>query len=152
MPQVHAPGSCPRLMPGTHARESNLSAGPRVYRAHENRDTRIMASSASGATYGSAVPEGAPALPPRISWGAVLAGGVVAVAVGTMLNILGVAIGASTVDATASATPGASSFGIGAGIWLLVANLIGLAVGGYVAARLSGTADATDSVLHGLSV
>ena len=38
------------------------------------------------------------------------------------------------------------------GIWLLVANLIGLAVGGYVAARLSGTADSTDSVLHGLSV
>ena len=52
----------------------------------------------------------------------------------------------------AGSTPGASSFGIGAGIWLLVANLIGLAVGGYVAARLSGTADSTDSVLHGLSV
>ncbi|TCZ57327.1 hypothetical protein EXY23_18085 [Roseicella aquatilis] len=69
-----------------------------------------------------------------------------------MLNILGVAIGASSVDATAGSTPGASSFGIGAGIWLLVANLIGLAVGGYVAARLSGTADSTDSVLHGLSV
>ena len=102
--------------------------------------------------YGTAPSDDAPALPPRISWGAVLAGGVVAIAVGTMLNILGVAIGASTVDATAGSTPGASSFGIGAGIWLLVANLIGLAVGGYVAARLSGTADSTDSVLHGLSV
>src|SRR3954454_11669936 len=113
-----------------------------------------MSSSSSGAAagYGAALPEGAPALPPRISWGAVFAGGVVAVAVGTMLNILGVAIGASTVDATAGSTPGASSFGIGAGIWLLVATLIGLAVGGYVAARLSGTADSTDSVLHGLSV
>ncbi|WP_241671569.1 hypothetical protein [Dankookia rubra] len=111
-----------------------------------------MQSQTTGATYGSAAPEGAPSLPPRISWGAVLAGGVVAVAVGTMLNILGVAIGASTVDASAGSTPGASSFGIGAGIWLLVANLIGLAVGGYVAARLSGTADSTDSVLHGLSV
>jgi hypothetical protein len=33
-----------------------------------------------------------------------------------------------------------------------VANLIGLAVGGYVAARFSGTADDTDGVLHGLSV
>jgi hypothetical protein len=39
-----------------------------------------------------------------------------------------------------------------AGGWLLVSNLIGLAVGGYVAARLSGTADKTDSALHGLSV
>jgi hypothetical protein len=106
----------------------------------------------AGTSFGTGLPEGAPALPPRISWGAVFAGGVVAVAVGTMLNILGVAIGATTVDATAGDTPGASAFGIATGVWLLVANLIGLAVGGYVAARLSGTADTTDSVLHGLSV
>ncbi|MFZ4406586.1 MAG: hypothetical protein ACOYOH_04555 [Paracraurococcus sp.] len=103
------------------------------------------------ATYGVTA-EGTSASPPRISWGAVFAGGVVAVAVGTMLNILGVAIGTSAVDATAGTTPGASAFGIGAGIWLLAANLIGLAVGGYTAARLSGSADGTDGVLHGLSV
>ena len=30
---------------------------------------------------GTAVPEGAPALPPRVSWGAVFAGGIVAIAV-----------------------------------------------------------------------
>jgi hypothetical protein len=70
-----------------------------------------------------------------------------------MLNVLGLAIGATTVDATVPGeTPSASSFGIGAGIWLLAANLIGLAVGGYVAARLSGTADGTDATLHGLAV
>jgi len=102
---------------------------------------------------GTAAAEGKPSLPPRISWGAVIAGAVVAVAVGTMLNILGVAIGATTIDPTAAGeTPTASSLGIGAGIWLLVANLIGLAAGGYVAARLSGTADGTDGILHGLSV
>ncbi|MDB5371497.1 MAG: hypothetical protein JWP04_139 [Belnapia sp.] len=101
---------------------------------------------------GTALPEGAPALPPRISWGAVFAGGVVAVAVGAMLSILGVAIGASAVDATNADTPGAGTFSMAAGIWLLVSNLIGLFIGGYVAARLSGTADGTDSSLHGLSV
>ncbi|NGM23123.1 hypothetical protein G3576_24130 [Roseomonas stagni] len=70
-----------------------------------------------------------------------------------MLNILGLAIGATTIDpVVAGETPSASTFGIAGGIWLLVANLIGLAVGGYVAARLSGTADDTDGVLHGLSV
>jgi len=90
---------------------------------------------------GTALPEGAPALPPRISWGAVLAGGVVAVA-----------IGASTVNATQGSTPEGQTFGIAGGIWLLVANLIGLAAGGYVAARLSGSADDTDTTLHGLSV
>ncbi len=102
---------------------------------------------------GTAAAEGMPSLPPRISWGAVFAGAIVAVTVGTMLNVLGVAIGATTIDpAAAGGTPSASTIGIASGIWLLVANLIGLAVGGYVAARLSGTADGTDGILHGLSV
>lgn len=97
--------------------------------------------------------DGAPALPPRISWGAILAGGLVAVAVGTMLNILGLAVGATTLDlARPGASPGASTLGLAGGIWLLVANLIGLGVGGWVAARLSGTADDTDGELHGLAV
>lgn len=99
-----------------------------------------------------AAPEGAPALPPRVSWGAIIAGALVAVAVGAMLNVLGLAVGATAVDATARGTPSASSFGIGAGIWLLVSNLIGLAAGGYTAARLSGTSDGTDSTLHALGV
>lgn len=111
---------------------------------------------AGGATIPGAAavvaPEGAPALPTRVSWGAIIAGALVAVAVGTMLNTLGVAIGATVVDATARNTPSATSFGIGAGIWLLVANLIGLAAGGYTAARLSGASDNTDATLHGLGV
>jgi hypothetical protein len=116
----------------------------------QTRTTAADTGAAAGTTV--AVPEGAPALPPRISWGAVIAGALVAVAVGMMLNILGAAIGANAVDATQGDTPSGQTFGIVGGIWLLVANLIGLAVGGYMAARLSGTADETDSVLHGLSV
>ncbi|WP_338664121.1 hypothetical protein VQH23_02925 [Pararoseomonas sp. SCSIO 73927] len=89
---------------------------------------------------------------PRVSWGAVLAGAIVALAIGLMLNVLGAAVGATLVDATARDTPDASSFGIGAGIWLLVSNLIGLGVGGYTAARLSGTASNTDATLHGMAM
>jgi hypothetical protein len=88
----------------------------------------------------------------RISWGAVLAGVVVALAVGLTLNLLGLGIGATTIDATARDTPGAASLGIGAAVWILVANLLALGVGGYVAARLSGASDGTDSSLHGLAV
>ena len=88
----------------------------------------------------------------RISWGAVFAGAIVALAIGLMLNVLGAAVGATLVDATARETPNASSFGIGAGIWLLVSNLIGLGVGGYTAARLSGTASNTDATLHGMAL
>lgn len=113
-----------------------------------------MASTTTTGTTGYAAgrPDPTIPLPSRISWGAVFAGGVVAVAVGTMLNVLGLAIGATAVDATTGDTPGASTFGITAGVWLLVANTIGLLAGGYVAARLSGSGDSTDSVLHGLSV
>jgi hypothetical protein len=87
-----------------------------------------------------------------VSWGAIIAGALVAISVGVMLNVLGVAVGATTVDAVSRETPSASSFGIGAGIWLLVSNLIGLAAGGYTAARLSGTSDGMDATLHGLGV
>jgi len=100
----------------------------------------------------AALPEGGPALPSRISWGAVLAGGGVAAAIAAMLNVLGAAVGATTVDAVGRATPDAASLGVGAAVWLVVANTIALAVGGYTAARLSGTADGTDGVLHGLAV
>lgn len=113
--------------------------------------TRVATAAQAG--FGSAAPEGAPALPPRISWGAVLAGGLVAVAVGAMLNVLGLAVGATTINpAQPGQTPGAGMLGIASGLWLLIANLIGLGAGGWVAARLSGTADDTDGVLHGLSV
>lgn len=110
-------------------------------------------ATAYGATGTAAVlPEGAPSLPSRVSWGAVFAGAVVALTIGLMLNALGAGLGATAVDATARDTPSASTFGIGAAIWVLVSNLIGLAAGGYVAARLSGTSDNTDGTLHGLAV
>lgn len=97
-------------------------------------------------------PEGGPSLPPRVSWGAVFAGAVVAVAIGLMLNALGAGVAAAMVDAAQRETPSASAFGIGGAIWLLVSNLVGLAVGGYAAARLSGNADDTDGSLHGMAV
>src|SRR5690349_2078693 len=90
--------------------------------------------------------EGGPALPSRISWGAVIAGSLIAAVIAATLNILGAAIGATTVDAVAQATPGAARMGIGAAVWLVIANTLALAAGGYTAARLSGTADDTDGI------
>ncbi|KAA2212441.1 hypothetical protein F0Q34_15440 [Pseudoroseomonas oryzae] len=87
-----------------------------------------------------------------MSWGAVLAGTAIAVVVGAGLNILGVAVGANLVDAAARDTPDAATFGIGGGVWMVVSHLIGLGLGAYVAARLSGTSDRTDGLLHGLAM
>ena len=68
-----------------------------------------------------------------ISWSAIFAGVVVAVAVQLVLSMLGVGVGLGLVEPTAGDTPGAGSFGIGAGLWWLISNLLALTAGGYVA-------------------
>ncbi|MFL1462944.1 hypothetical protein ACI6QG_12120 [Roseococcus sp. DSY-14] len=97
-----------------------------------------------------ALPEGEPALRSRASWGAILAGAVVAVTLGIMLNTLGVAVGAGTVDAVARDTPDAGAFTLGAAAWFAVSNIVALFIGGMVAAWLSGTSDRKDSAFLGL--
>jgi hypothetical protein len=100
-------------------------------------------------------PETAPVAVPtaglrRISWGAVLAGAAIVIAVHVSLSLLGLGIGLFTVDPAAGDTPGATSFGLGAGIWWVVSNLIALVIGGYVAARLSGMPLRGDGIIHGV--
>lgn len=97
-----------------------------------------------------ALPEGAPALRSRASWGAILAGAVVAVSTGIMLNALGVAVGAGAVDAVARDTPDAGAFTVAAAAWFAGANIIALFVGGMVAGWLSGTSDRKDATYLGL--
>jgi len=99
-----------------------------------------------------AQPEAAPTLWPRASVGALLTGAVVAVTIGIALNTLGLAVGAGLVDAAQRDTPSATTMTVGAGAWLLASNLIGLFVGGLVAARLSGTTCRVDASYHGLGV
>ncbi|HEY4253627.1 MAG TPA: hypothetical protein VGM87_20635 [Roseomonas sp.] len=97
--------------------------------------------------------DGAPKLRSRISLQAIIAGALVAIAIGFMFNILGIAIGATTLDPMMPGeTPGAGAITLAAGGWLLLSSLIGLGLGGYTAARLSGNVDRADSALHGLSV
>ena len=86
----------------------------------------------------------------RVSWQAILAGVIVTVSVQILLSLLGAGIGLGMVHTNAGASPDASSFGIGAGFWWLVSNLIALACGGYVAAWLAGLSDRFDGMLHGV--
>lgn len=92
----------------------------------------------------------APASLRRISWGAVLAGAVIAIAIHLILSLLGVGIGLSTVDPGAGGTPAASNLGIGAGIWWVLSNLVALVIGGYIAAHLSGVRGRGDGIIHGV--
>ena len=87
----------------------------------------------------------------RISWQAVIAGVVIALAIQILLAMLGTGIGASTVDPLQSGeSPSASAFGIGAALWWGISSLIALFVGGWVAGRLSGMPHPVDGGLHGL--
>lgn len=87
-----------------------------------------------------------------ISWPAVIAGAIVAVAVGAMLNLLGVALGASTVNPYDFRGADTAGFTAAAGMWMALANALALFVGGAVATRAAKYADHHRGALHGLAV
>lgn len=86
----------------------------------------------------------------HISWQAVLAGVVITLAVQILLSLLGTAIGMSTIDPLEGESPSAKAFSIGAALWWAVSFFLSLAIGGMVAAELSGFIDRMDGALHGL--
>ena len=90
--------------------------------------------------------------PTRISWGAIFAGVVLAIAVQLVLGILGAGIGLTMVDPVQGTTPGAAGFGIGAGLYWLVTTVLALGAGGYAAARVAGVHERFDALVHGLVV
>ncbi len=88
----------------------------------------------------------------RLSWGAIFAGVVIAIAVQVVLGILGAGIGLTMVDPVEGTTPGAAGFGIGAGIYWLITTVLALGAGGYAAARVAGVHERFDALVHGLVV
>jgi hypothetical protein len=87
----------------------------------------------------------------RVSWGAVLAGVVMALVVQLLLNMLGIGIGVATIDPGTGDNPTASTFSLAAGIWYMVAGIIAAYAGGYIAGRLSGSSFGSTAALHGLT-
>ena len=85
----------------------------------------------------------------RVSWGGILAGVVIVLALQVVLNMVGVGIGLSAVEPLTRETPALRSFGLGAGIWLVLSTWIALAAGGFVASRIAGSYHTDDALLHG---
>lgn len=84
---------------------------------------------------------------PALRWSAVLAGATVAVALWVLLQMLGMGIGMAAIDLTDEGS--LRSVGIGTTAWTLIAPLIALAVGGYVAGKLATTSDDRVGATHG---
>lgn len=89
----------------------------------------------------------------KISWGAVLAGVVVALVTQLVLNMLGIGIGAATLDPGQGSgeNPSAQSLSIGAGIWFALAGILASLAGGYAAGRLAGKPKESTAGWHGLT-
>ncbi len=92
----------------------------------------------------------APALMKRVSWGAIFAGAVSAVALTALLSLLGLGIGFGAVDPEQSGAmndvPKVTL------AWWAVTSIIATGIGGFVAARLAGIPRSMTGALHGLAV
>jgi len=87
----------------------------------------------------------------RVSFGAVLAGVVVALVTQLILNLLGIGIGAATLEPGSGGNPSAQSFSIGAAIWWALSGIIASFAGGYAAGRLAGKPRESTAGWHGLT-
>ncbi|MEP6887244.1 MAG: hypothetical protein ABI945_02875 [Nitrospirales bacterium] len=84
----------------------------------------------------------------RIKWSAVFGGMVVGLSIQLALTLLGLAIGAWSVDLRESG----SGVPIGTGIWTAVSMLVAAFIGGYVTTYLSGTILRQEGIMHGAVV
>ena len=86
----------------------------------------------------------------RVSWGAIIAGVVAALTVQLLLNILGVGVGALSLDAANMAdNPTVGGFAITATVWWVGSGIIASLVGGLVAGRLCGAGSRGTAAWHG---
>jgi hypothetical protein len=73
---------------------------------------------------------------PAVSWGAIFAGAVVAVATSLILLALGAGLGYASMSVWPGLGAAGSSFTIAGVIWLIVTQWFSAAIGGYIAGRL----------------
>jgi hypothetical protein len=81
----------------------------------------------------------------RVSWGAVFAGAILALAIGLLCGTLGAAVGISVHDRTS-----VDKLMTGSMAWAYITTFIALFVGGLVTTLLTVGEDKTEAVLHGV--
>jgi hypothetical protein len=87
----------------------------------------------------------------RISWGAIIAGAIVAIILQVALNLLGIGVGIDSINpGYGEESASAKSLGIGAAVWVGLTVLISLFIGGWISARFAGIPSNVDGLLHGL--
>src|SRR6201985_1794282 len=74
--------------------------------------------------------------PSAVSWAAVIAGGVAAVAITLLLVALGTGIGLSSVSPWTSSNPSSTTFTLLAAVWLIIVQWLSSGLSGYLAGGL----------------
>ncbi len=87
----------------------------------------------------------------QISWGAIFAGTICALAVSWLMNFFGITLGFTIADATDGESVGEGLAWTTVG-WIIISMLVSYFVGGWIAARLAGRPDDTAGMLHGMTV
>lgn len=82
-----------------------------------------------------------------IAWGAVIAGVILAIAIQLMLGLLGLGLGFGGLPGTDRSVTALAS---AAGIYSLIAALVGLFIGAFATARFADLSEKIDAILHGL--
>jgi hypothetical protein len=90
--------------------------------------------------------------PAGVAWGAVVAGSLVAIAVGLVLAILALGLGLGAVDVVSGEDADAGAITGAVGVWWTVSALLSLFVGGWVAGRIAGGPFAPGGVFLGILV
>jgi hypothetical protein len=81
---------------------------------------------------------GAVVFPGRIAWSAVIAGSLVALAVGLVLAILALGLGLGAVDVVSGEDAESGAITGAVGVWWTVSAMLSLFVGGWVTGRIAG--------------
>jgi hypothetical protein len=87
----------------------------------------------------------------RVSWGAILAGTAIALAVQLVLTLLGIGVGLSFVDTSGAGSANAGTASLVAVIWWTVSGIFAAWCGGMAAGTLSGRLSPNVRGWHGLS-
>jgi Protein of unknown function (DUF2795) len=137
------------------ASDARGGASEAVVKSRETENVMSMTNvgDASYGSYGSSRFGGFWGNRSRISWGAVIAGAIVAAATSLLLSLLGAAFGGGSISDLEQAASGqANAAGAGIAIWAIIDLFLSMLFGGYVASRLSGTHSHLDGELHGITM
>jgi hypothetical protein len=88
---------------------------------------------------------------PLISWPTVIAGAIAAIAIGFLLAVLGLALGASVFNPYQTAAHAESITAMG-GLYMMFAQFVALQAGGYIASRSARYPDHFGGALNGFMV